>query len=202
VVSSEPPDNYPHMFQPPAQSTRLQRVAALYLSAVHFVDGLVGQVIDDLRRRKLLDDLIVLITSDHGMEFDENGLGFSGHGTSYSDYQMHSPLVLRWPGRPTGLIERRTSHNDLAPTLVSGLFGCTNPPSDYSSGHDLYTDAPWSWLIAASYTEFALIEPERVTIVYPAYYEIRGRDYRLIPRATPPRDALLDAQKEMGRFYR
>jgi len=202
VVASEPPDNYPHMFQPPAQSTHLQRQAALYVSAVHFVDGLVGQVLDDLRRRKLLDDLIVLITSDHGMEFDENGLGFSGHGTSYSDYQMHSPLVLRWPGRPTGLIERRTSHNDLAPTFLSGLFGCTNPPSDYSSGHDLYTDAPWSWLIAASYTEFALIEPERVTIVYPAYYEIRGRDYRLIPRATPPRDALLDAQKEMGRFYR
>ena len=84
---------------------------------MHFVDGLVGQVLDDLRRRKLLDDLVVLITSDHGMEFDENGLGFSGHGTSYSDYQMHTPLVLRWPGRPTGLIERRTSHNDLAPTL-------------------------------------------------------------------------------------
>jgi membrane-anchored protein YejM (alkaline phosphatase superfamily) len=202
VVASEPPDNYGHMFQPPEPSTHLQRLAARYLSAVHFVDGLVGQVLDDLRRRKLLDDLVVLITSDHGMEFNENGLGFSGHGTSYSDYQMHSPLVLRWPGRPPGLIERRTSHNDVAPTLVSGLFGCTNPPSDYSSGHDLYADAPWSWLVAASYTEFALLEPERVTIVYPAYYEIRGRDYHLIPRAIPPRDALLSAQKEMGRFYR
>lgn len=202
VVSIEPPDDYGHMFQPPQNPTKQQRLAARYLSAVHFVDGLVGQVLDDLRRRKLLDDLVVLITSDHGLEFDENGLGFSGHGTSYSDYQMHTPLVLRWPGRPTGLIERRTSHNDLAPTLVSGLFGCTNPPSDYSSGHDLYTDAPWSWLVAASYTEFALLEPDRVTIVYPAYYEIRGRDYRLIPRATPSREALLSAQKEMGRFYR
>jgi membrane-anchored protein YejM (alkaline phosphatase superfamily) len=202
VVASEPPDDSPHTFRPPAESTRLQRVAALYLSAVHFVDGLVGQVLDDLRRRQLLDDLVVLITSDHGMEFDENGLGFSGHGTSYSEYQMHTPLVLHWPGRPGGIIERRTSHNDLAPTFLSGLFGCTNPPSDYSSGHDLYSDAPWSWLIAASYAEFALIEPERVTIVYPAYYEIRGRDYGLIPRATPPRAALLDAQKEMGRFYR
>jgi membrane-anchored protein YejM (alkaline phosphatase superfamily) len=202
VVSIEPPDDYGHMFQPPQNPTKQQGLAARYLSAVHFVDGLVGQVLDDLRRRKLLDDLVVLITSDHGLEFDENGLGFSGHGTSYSDYQMHTPLVLRWPGRPTGLIERRTSHNDLAPTLVSGLFGCTNPPSDYSSGHDLYTDAPWSWLVAASYTEFALLEPDRVTIVYPAYYEIRGRDYRLIPRATPSRDALLSAQKEMGRFYR
>ena len=103
---------------------------------------------------------------------------------------MHTPLVLRWPGRPPGRVERRTSHNDVAPTLLAGLFGCTNPPSDYSSGHDLFSDAQWSWLIAASYTEFALIEPDRVTIVYPAGYEIRDRDYRLIPhadarRATP-----------------
>jgi hypothetical protein len=100
------------------------------------------------------------------------------------------------------VIERRTSHNDLAPTLLTRLFGCTNPPSDYSSGHDLYTDAPWPWLVAASYSEFALLEPDRVTIVYPASYEIRDRDYRLIPHPSPPRDALLEAQKEMGRFYR
>jgi hypothetical protein len=102
VVASEPPDDYPHMVEPPAPSTHLQRLAARYLSAVRFVDGLVGQVLDDLRRRKLLDDMIVLITSDHGMEFDENGLGFSGHATSYSEFQMHTPLVLRWPGRPVG----------------------------------------------------------------------------------------------------
>jgi uncharacterized protein len=202
VVAIEPPDGYPHMFPVPVGASTQQRLYARYLSAVHFVDGLVGQVLDDLRRRKLLDDLVVLITSDHGMEFDETGQGFTGHGTSYSRYQMHTPLVLRWPGRPAALIERRTSHNDVAPTMISGLFGCTNPPSDYSSGHDLYTDAPWSWLVAASYNEFALLEPDRVTIVYPASYEIRDRDYRLIPHPTPPRDALLSAQKEMGRFYR
>jgi membrane-anchored protein YejM (alkaline phosphatase superfamily) len=46
---------------------------------VHFVDGLVGQVLDDLKQQKLLDNLIVIIKSDHGMELDENGLGFSGH---------------------------------------------------------------------------------------------------------------------------
>ena len=70
---------------------------------------------------------MVIVTSDHGMEFDEDGLGFKGHGTAYSDYQMHTPLVLRWPGRPPGRVARRTSHNDVAPTLLTELFGCTNP---------------------------------------------------------------------------
>jgi len=202
VVAIEPPDDYPAVFQPPPRPTRQQRNYARYQNAVHFVDGLVGRVLDDLRKRRLLDDLLVIITSDHGMEFDENGLGFFGHGTSYSEYQMHTPLLIRWPGRTPEVIERRTSHNDLAPTLLTRLFGCTNPPSDYSSGQDLYTGSPWPWLVAASYSEFALLEPDRVTIVYPASYEIRDRNYRLIPHPTPPRDALLEAQKEMGRFYR
>ena len=84
------------------------------------MDGLVGQVLDDLERRKLLASTVVLVTSDHGMEFDESGQGFTGHGTSYSNYQMHTPLVVSWPGRPPGRVTRRTSHNDVAPTLVGG----------------------------------------------------------------------------------
>jgi membrane-anchored protein YejM (alkaline phosphatase superfamily) len=71
------------------------------------------------------------------MEFDENQLGFTGHGTAYSAYQMRAPLVIRWPGRAPGRVERRTSHNDLAPTLLAEVFGCANPPSDYATAHDL-----------------------------------------------------------------
>ena len=90
----------------------------------------------------------------------------------------------------------------VAPTLVGGLFGCANPPADYASGRDLFSDGQWDWLIAASYSEFALIEPERVTIVYSASYEIRDRDYRLVTHPTLPREDLRAAQKEMSRFYR
>ena len=104
----------------PVASTQLRRYAR-YLSAVHYVDSLVGRVLDDLERRKLLESTVVLVTSDHGMEFDESGQGFKGHGTSYSRYQMHTPLVVGWPGRPPGRVARRTSHNDVAPTLVAGL---------------------------------------------------------------------------------
>jgi membrane-anchored protein YejM (alkaline phosphatase superfamily) len=136
------------------------------------------------------------------MEFDENGEGFTGHATSYSSYQMHIPLVLRWPGRPPAVVARRTSHNDVAPTLLGGLFGCANPPSDYASGQSLFGDAQWDWLVAASYNEFALIEPERVTIVYPASYEVRDRGYHLVRNQRPPRDSLFAAQREMSRFYR
>ena len=86
---------------PPGASEQ-EREHARYLTAVHFIDSLFGGVLDDLERRKLLDRTVVVVTSDHGMEFDENGLGFTGHSTAYSEYQMHTPLVVRWPGRPPG----------------------------------------------------------------------------------------------------
>src|SRR5262249_58540162 len=169
--SAAPPTSPPAVRGPPGASRQV-RAKARYLTAVHFDDALLGEVLDDLERRKLLQSTVIIITSDHGMEFNENGMGFTGHGTAFSDYQLHTPLLVRWPGRPPGRVARRTSHNDLAPTLLTELFRCTNPPSDYASGQSLFSDAQWDWLIAASYTDFALLQPDQVTIVYPAGYEV------------------------------
>jgi membrane-anchored protein YejM (alkaline phosphatase superfamily) len=202
AVAFEPPDNYPLAVPIPPGASEWVRRHARYLTAVQFLDALIGRVLDDLERRGLRERTVVIFTSDHGMEFDESGQGFRGHGTAYSDYQMHTPLAVRWPGRPPGRVVRRTSHFDVAPTLLTGLFGCANPPSDYASGHDLFSGAQWDWLIGASHLDFALIEPERVTIVRPNGYEIRDREYRLIPNPTVPRDVVRAALNEMRRFYR
>jgi hypothetical protein len=88
-----------------------------------------------------------------------------------------------------------------APTLLSRVFGCTNPSSDYASGQDLFRGWSWEWLIAASRRSFALVEPDRVTIVSSTSYEIRDGNYRLVRNAALPRDRLRTAQAEMRRFY-
>ena len=202
VKADSLPDYHPPIPSPTRASKELRSFNVRYLEALHYIDSLLGQVLDDLERRKLADRTIVIVTSDHGLEFDENRLGFKGHGTAYSEEQMRSPLVVRWPGRPPGKVSRRTSHNDIAPTLLTELFGCTNPPSDYASGASLFSDAQWGWLVVASYREYAVVEPERVTVVFPAGYEVRGPGYRLARSQAPPRDAMRAAMLEMSRFYR
>ena len=202
AANFEPPPNYEPVARPPSGGPEWARRHARYLNAVHYVDSLVGRVLDDLKRRKLLDHTIVIVTSDHGMEFNENGLGFMGHATAFSELQLHTPLLVYWPTGPKGRVTRRTSHNDLAPTLVSGVFGCANPPSDYSSGHSLFSDAQWDWLIAVSHNDYALVEPDRVTIVYPGGNEIRDQSYRLVQNPKLSRDSLRAAMQEMSRFYR
>lgn len=202
AVAIDPPSGAPLVVPVAPGAPEQVRERARYLTAVHYIDSLIGGVLDDLERRKLLDRTVIVVTSDHGMEFDDGGLGFTGHNTAFSEYQLHTPLLVRWPGRAPGRVTRRTSHNDVAPTLMTELFGCANPPSEYSSGASLFSDHEWSWLVAASYSDFAVVEPDRVTVVLPAGYEMRDQSYRLIQNPTLPRDALRAAMREMSRFYR
>jgi len=200
VVSNKPIPDFPATPVPPSAPVQARKYAS-YLTNVRYVDALIGRVLDDLGRRRLLERTIVIITSDHGMEFNESGQGFTGHGTAFSDYQLHTPFVLRWPGRAPGRVDRRTSHNDLAPTLLGELFGCANSPADYASGQSLYSDAQWDWLITLGFSDFALLEPDKVTIVYPSGNEVRDQHYRLIERPQLSRDKLRAAFQEMSRFF-
>ena len=54
---------------------------------------------------------------------------------------------------------------------------------------------------AVSHNDYALVEPDRVTIVYPGGNEIRDRSYRLVLNPKLSRDNLRAAMQEMGRFY-
>ncbi len=172
-----------------------------YRISMLYIDSLIGEVLEDLGNRKILDSTIVIITSDHGNEFDDNGLGIRGHGSAFSDFQLRVPLVVYWPGKTGGVINKRTNHNDVVATLMKHAFGCNNQPSDYCSGEDLFSGKGWDWFIAGSYYNFAIIEPNQVVIQFPGgYYEVRDHRYRLINK--PSFSLNIEAAlAEMGRFF-
>src|SRR5207245_9079934 len=62
AVSVEPPlDYHPTIPAPERASEQLRSQNVLYLTAVHYIDSLLGRVLDDLERRKLLDQTIVIV---------------------------------------------------------------------------------------------------------------------------------------------
>jgi len=137
-----------------------------YRLAIRLLDGEVQAVLDSLRKRDMLDESIVIVTSDHGFEFDDNGLGYYGHASNFSPVQLRSTLMMHWPGKPAGVIDYRTTHHDLPVTLLEDVFGCRNPPTDYSVGRNLFSGESWDWMMAGSYTDHAIIEPGRVIVDY------------------------------------
>lgn len=175
---------------------------ANYQRAVTFTDAQIGQVLADLEKRGLMDHTIVLISADHGEEFNEHGDGITGHGSGYSHYQLKVPLLLAWPGIAPQHLAHRTSHYDIAPTLLQRMFACRNPSTDYSSGHDLYTGPQWDWLLAGSYYNYAVLEPGQVTVTFPnGLYEVRDNDYRLLEQPQFNAEVLEAVMRENMRFH-
>jgi len=189
-VSTEPEDPLPAEF-------------ADYKTSVMFVDGLVGQVLAGLQDRGLADNTVVMISADHGEEFNENGNGITGHGSAYSRQQLGVPMLLAWPGVEPRQISHRTSHYDVAPTLMRRLLGCSNDYSDYSSGQDLFDGPQWDWLIAGSYYNYAVLEPGQITVTFPnGMYEVRDNNYRLMNEPRFNSDVLEAVMRENTRFHK
>jgi arylsulfatase A-like enzyme len=73
-----------------------ERMRHLYGRAVSYMDAWLGDVLDTLDRRGILDDTLVIVTSDHGENFGEDGL--IAHGFSLDQRLVHVPLVMAGPG--------------------------------------------------------------------------------------------------------
>jgi arylsulfatase A-like enzyme len=102
-----------------------------YDAGVRYLDASLGTLFDSLRSSGLWNQMLVVVTSDHGEEFAEHG-GF-GHHTLYEEI-LRVPLLVKWPrGNHAGTInEALSSSVDLAPTLleVAGL-----PADDLPGDH-------------------------------------------------------------------
>jgi len=107
---------------------------ATYEAGVRYLDESLGVLFDALRKSGVWDQLLVVVTSDHGEEFDEHG-GF-GHGSLYEEI-IAVPLLIKWPhsehaGATNGVL---SSSVDLAPTLL----GYAGLPTHDLPGTDLRT---------------------------------------------------------------
>ena len=79
----------------------LERMRRLYAAAVRLLDDWLERVLEDLDRRGVLDETIVVVTSDHGENFGEGGL--MGHAYSLDERLIRLPFAAAGPiERPAG----------------------------------------------------------------------------------------------------
>jgi arylsulfatase A-like enzyme len=87
------------------------------------LDAELGRLFAELERRGLLDNTIIIVSSDHGEQFGEHSV--MGHGNSLYLPVLHVPLLIRFPGSvPRGAsVSRPVSLRDLPATIadLSGL---------------------------------------------------------------------------------
>jgi len=97
----------------------LEHVMALYDGEIRFTDHYVGLLVEKLESLGILDESLLIITSDHGEEFFEHGS--KGHRNNLYDESIMVPLIMRYPEQlPAGkTIARQARIIDIFPTAAA-----------------------------------------------------------------------------------
>ncbi|MFQ2224335.1 DUF3413 domain-containing protein [Aeromonas enteropelogenes] len=186
------------------RAENLQKLENRYKNSVFYTDQLLEQMLIQLQQQGMSDNTIVVITSDHGQEFNDTRSNSWGAGTNYSPYQVQVPFVLAWPGRDSQVMSQPSSHLDLVPTLMQGMLGVRNPARDYSIGRSLFDTSPRPWLLAGDQNDFAIYQDNTITHFNKQgdFELLEQKSYRPIKHGNPDMGAMIQVMNELNRFYR
>lgn len=173
-----------------------------YKNALYYIDELVGEDLALLKKRHLLDNTLVLISADHGNEFNDNHQDYWGHASNFTRYQTQIPLIIHWPDQKPRLIKYMTSHYDIIPTILNRIFGLQNPLTDYSIGQSLFNKKAPPFLLTHSYTSLGLVNDKKIITIFPSgYYQIQDLQAKPLPNEVLPMKSILTALGLTQRYY-
>ncbi len=140
---------------------------ALYKGEAQYWDQCFGSLVKGLEDASLLQDTILVMTSDHGEGMFEHGhLGHAwGHNRELGDV----PLVIFWPALTKGIrdIWTVTTHRDIVPTILDMLGVAIDPKVQGESLVPMVLrEGPWLARV--------------VSLEYGRSYSLRSQRYKLI----------------------
>ena len=136
IEDLKPRGRYP----PDDKARHAERHIRRYAAEISYMDAELGRLFDGLRERDVLDNALLIVTSDHGETFLEHSEQFD-HGAEVYQTTIRAVGLIRLPGAELGgtRVEQPASNIDLLPTALQWL-GLTIP--DGVDGAPIDLDAP------------------------------------------------------------
>ncbi len=123
-------------------SEKARFIRDAYRGGIVRADRDIGLLVAELERLGLLNDTILVVTSDHGESLGEHGLW--EHNWMVEE-NLRIPLLIRFPSRlPAGEVAVRVDQVDLVPTLLdlAGLAPLESALDLEAAGLDPRSEAP------------------------------------------------------------
>jgi arylsulfatase A-like enzyme len=110
----QPPQKYVDMYQ----DREIEHKD--YYGAMSSLDDNVGRIVKALKEQDILDDTLIIISTDHGGSFQDRPGSFRGMGIAH-DEAARIPMIMHWPkGLPSNVVWKSgVSLVDLAPTILA-----------------------------------------------------------------------------------
>jgi arylsulfatase A-like enzyme len=170
--------------------TRSREALAQYYAAVSTLDEATGRIMDELDALDLVDETLIVYTSDHGLCCGHHGIWGKGNGTlplNMVEESIRIPMILYHRGSllPGQRRVEFVDHLDLFRTLVefAGAEHCLEPARNYPGRSFLpllanqALDPPWR---SAQFCEYGNVRM------------IRTHRYKLVKRLAGDPDQLFD----------
>jgi len=148
----------------------MRKAKAHYCGLVKCIDDNLGRILDALEKAGILDDTLIVFTTDHGEYMGEHGL-YGKNQWYRTAYEI--PFLVRWPRRvPAGLVvDRFVTNVDVQPTLL-GLLGVA--PCGREQGRDASPllrgeKAEWddvAWIHHSSLQSAGIFTPSRELVLH------------------------------------
>jgi choline-sulfatase len=166
-----------------------------YYAAITGLDRGVGRLLDKLEAMGVLENTLILFTSDNGMNMGHHGIWGKGNGTfpqNMYDTSVKVPMLIARPGSvPHGVVgpDHLLSHYDIMPTLLDYL-GFEHPAALSLPGRSF-----------ASLLRGESLPAREHVVVFDEYGPvrmIRTRDWKYVHRYPYGPDELYDLVNDPG----
>jgi arylsulfatase A-like enzyme len=163
----------------------LQSEIDAYDGGISYIDEQVNNLVTALQQRNSKRELLVVITSDHGEEFYEDG-SFT-HGHNLHNKLIHVPLIFWQPGRiPQGVRVGQAVTNSAIPATIMDLLG---KDKDLFRGPSLQTlwtspEPPSEWPFPLSELAKRWWEPDRLPVHHGSLLSLVSPTFHFIQHQT------------------
>jgi arylsulfatase A-like enzyme len=119
----------------------IEIMRALYDGALNYLDEKIAELVRSLESLGLLEDTVVIVTSDHGDSLGEHD--HLGHRLALYEQLVHVPLIVRYPAwfLPGLRVEQQVQLADLFPTILD-LAGADTADASANGFHSLLEPPP------------------------------------------------------------
>lgn len=117
---------------PPKKRKELE---CLYDSTIYQTDRWIKQILTQLEEASMIDNTLVVVTSDHGEGFGEQSrvrsdFNVCEHQIGVHESLLHVPLIVKYPGQTDGSDIRELATNVHFPAAVRAVLDSTTAPED------------------------------------------------------------------------
>ncbi len=168
--------SYPNMTEKDKMKWKYQRYMQDYIGTLKAVDENVGRLLDYLEANKMMDNTIIVYTSDQGFYLGEHG--WFDKRFVY-DQSFKTPLLIAWPGKvkPGTRSDELVQNLDFAQTFLDAAGVPAPGDMQGKSMVPLLTGKPNKWKRDAVYYHYYEYPAEHMVN---RHYAIITKEYKLI----------------------